>query len=147
LSISNIKHIKKCIIQITLPAKCDCRFFYTMAQLKLKMQTLLIYEIAGIFGLVVKYHPQPTKHTSNIKHRILCTIAFLSHSLIFAQTKIANTLTAKHITIEGTKISLVPPAGFIKAANFLGTMYLALQIIQRRWALPPQLDLKIATPQ
>jgi hypothetical protein len=55
-----------------------------------------------------------------MKHIILCTIAFLSHSIIFGQTKIANTLTAKHITIEGTKISLVPPAGFIKAANFLG---------------------------
>jgi hypothetical protein len=30
-------------------------FFYTMAQLKLQMETLLIYKIADIFGFVVKH--------------------------------------------------------------------------------------------
>ncbi len=55
-----------------------------------------------------------------MKQIILFTISFLTFAPIYGQTKITNTLTAEHITIEGTKISLIPPAGFIKAANFFG---------------------------
>lgn len=47
-------------------------------------------------------------------------ISIFTFSTIFGQTKISNTLTSVHINIEGTKISLIPPEGFIKATNFLG---------------------------
>ena len=55
-----------------------------------------------------------------MKHILLFTISLLTFSTIFGQTKTTNTLTAEHINIEGTKISLIPPDGFIKATNFLG---------------------------
>lgn len=55
-----------------------------------------------------------------MKQILLFTISILTFSTIFGQTKTTNVLTAKHINIEGTKISLIPPDGFIKATNFLG---------------------------
>lgn len=55
-----------------------------------------------------------------MKQILFFTIFFLTFSTIFGQTKTTNTLTGEHINIEGTKISLIPPDGFIKATNFLG---------------------------
>ncbi len=37
-----------------------------------------------------------------------------------AQNTVTNTITAEHISVEGTKISLIPPPDFINAANFAG---------------------------
>ena len=39
---------------------------------------------------------------------------------IIAQRKISTEITKAHAKIEGTKISMVPPKDFTKAANFLG---------------------------
>lgn len=38
----------------------------------------------------------------------------------FGQVKIENTLTNEHKWVLGTKISIIPPKGFVKASNFLG---------------------------
>jgi len=38
----------------------------------------------------------------------------------FGQNKIENKLTDEHKNIKGTKISLIPPKGFINGINFLG---------------------------
>ena len=55
-----------------------------------------------------------------MKHIFFLTIFFLTFSTVFGQARTINVLTAKHINIHGTKISLIPPDGFIKATNFLG---------------------------
>lgn len=55
-----------------------------------------------------------------MKQILLFTFSLLTFYTTFGQTKKTNTLTAEHINIEGTKISLIPPDGFIKATNFLG---------------------------
>lgn len=41
-------------------------------------------------------------------------------SITFGQDKIENKLTNEHLNVSGTKVSLIPPKGFIKASNFLG---------------------------
>ncbi len=46
-------------------------------------------------------------------------ITILTFSTIFGQTTI-SILTSEHQNIVGTKISLIPPKGFLKATNFLG---------------------------
>jgi hypothetical protein len=51
---------------------------------------------------------------------VLAFISVLLFSSAFAQTKIDNVLTAEHVYVPGTKISLVPPKGFIKAGDFVG---------------------------
>ncbi|GMN07752.1 hypothetical protein MTsPCn5_31410 [Croceitalea sp. MTPC5] len=38
----------------------------------------------------------------------------------FAQEVVGSRLTDAHVDVEGTKISMVPPKGFTKAANFAG---------------------------
>lgn len=49
------------------------------------------------------------------------TILFvMTITLVSAQIKIVNKLTADYQNVEGTKISLIPPAGFTKGVNFLG---------------------------
>ncbi len=54
-------------------------------------------------------------------NRIILFIAcVLFSSSAFAQSKIDNILSAEHVSVPGTKISLVPPAGFIKAGDFVG---------------------------
>jgi hypothetical protein len=63
---------------------------------------------------------KPNRQTINMKQILLITLSILTFSTIYGQTKISNTLTSGHINIEGTKISLIPPDGFIKATNFLG---------------------------
>jgi hypothetical protein len=50
----------------------------------------------------------------------LCIFLFLFFSDSFAQLVTNNILTADHQNIKGTKISLIPPKGFINATNFLG---------------------------
>ncbi len=47
-------------------------------------------------------------------------LALLFLSSVFGQSKIDNKLSGEHISVSGTKISLIPPKGFIKAPNFLG---------------------------
>jgi len=49
---------------------------------------------------------------------VIVGILLLSPSV--GQNNIENKLTAGHISVSGTKISLIPPQGFIKAPNFLG---------------------------
>jgi len=41
-------------------------------------------------------------------------------SIAYGQKNIENNLTAQHQNIAGTKVSLIPPKGFIKGLNFLG---------------------------
>lgn len=49
------------------------------------------------------------------------TLIFLLFSLtVFSQTSINNKQSEKHKNINGTKISLIPPQGFISAQNFIG---------------------------
>jgi hypothetical protein len=49
------------------------------------------------------------------------TVIFLLFSLtVFSQTSINNKQSEKHKNINGTKISLIPPQGFISAQNFIG---------------------------
>ncbi|MDQ3112170.1 MAG: hypothetical protein M3R17_19980 [Bacteroidota bacterium] len=50
----------------------------------------------------------------------LFTICVLFFSSVFGQTKIDNVLTAEHVYVPGTKVSLIPPKGFIKAGDFVG---------------------------
>jgi hypothetical protein len=47
-------------------------------------------------------------------------ITILTFSTVFGQTTTNNVLTSDHQNIIGTKISLIPPKGFLKATNFLG---------------------------
>lgn len=50
----------------------------------------------------------------------LITVGILFLSIAFGQDKIENKLTNEHLNVSGTKVSLIPPKGFIKASNFLG---------------------------
>jgi hypothetical protein len=38
----------------------------------------------------------------------------------YAQEEITNKITAEHVTVKGTKVSLIPPPGFTKATSFTG---------------------------
>lgn len=51
---------------------------------------------------------------------ILVVICVLFSSSVFGQSKIDNVLTAEHVYVPGTKVSLIPPKGFIKAGDFVG---------------------------
>jgi len=51
---------------------------------------------------------------------LLISLFFLNLSVVSGQEIVNNKLTAKHQNIAGTKISLISPKGFQKAANFLG---------------------------
>lgn len=51
---------------------------------------------------------------------ILTTLLFLFSLTVCSQEKIDNQLTAEHRAIKRTKISLIPPPGFIDAPNFSG---------------------------
>lgn len=53
---------------------------------------------------------------------VMLLLVFLSVS---GQKKINNMISREHENIAGTKISVIPPAGFIKAVDFLG-----LQLLQ-----------------
>jgi len=55
-----------------------------------------------------------------MKKITLLTFYLLTFYSLLGQTTINNTLTSDYINIVGTKISLIPPNGFIKATNFLG---------------------------
>ncbi|MCC6701792.1 MAG: hypothetical protein IT221_09725 [Fluviicola sp.] len=51
----------------------------------------------------------------------LFTSLFIFFSLsVFSQEKIENKLTEQHQAIKGTKVSLIPPNGFVTGVNFLG---------------------------
>lgn len=51
----------------------------------------------------------------------LFTSFFIFFSLsVFSQEKIENKLTEQHQAIKGTKVSLIPPNGFVTGVNFLG---------------------------
>lgn len=53
--------------------------------------------------------------------QILIIVTYLMSSLSVAgQSKINNILTTEYQNVVGTKISLIPPQGFLKASNFLG---------------------------
>ena len=52
--------------------------------------------------------------------RYLTILFVMTITLVSAQIKIVHKLTSDHQNVEGTKISLIPPAGFTKAVNFLG---------------------------
>ncbi len=51
---------------------------------------------------------------------LILMFCFFQVSTVFGQKSITNELTAEHISIAGTKISLIPPQGFTKASDFLG---------------------------
>jgi hypothetical protein len=55
-----------------------------------------------------------------MKRILFIAITLLNYSTVFGQMAIMNVLTSNHQNIIGTKISLIPPKGFIKATNFLG---------------------------
>ena len=51
---------------------------------------------------------------------LLVIILLMVYFSLTGQIKISNRLTSEHVNIPGTKISLIPPSGFVKATNFLG---------------------------
>lgn len=51
---------------------------------------------------------------------ILFISIFLNVCIAFGQKEVNNVLTAGHLPVSGTKVSLIPPNGFEKAANFTG---------------------------
>lgn len=51
---------------------------------------------------------------------LLLSVYFLNLTFALGQKIVNNTLTANHQNIAGTKVSLISPKGFHKAANFLG---------------------------
>ncbi|MCF2494776.1 hypothetical protein [Dyadobacter chenhuakuii] len=54
-------------------------------------------------------------------HRFTILISlFLNICVAYGQVTITNISTPEHIPVAGTKISLIPPKGFEKAANFAG---------------------------
>ena len=55
-----------------------------------------------------------------MKRIFFSTILILTFPTVFGQTITNNILTSDHQNIVGTKISLIPPKGFLKATNFLG---------------------------
>jgi hypothetical protein len=55
-----------------------------------------------------------------MKQTFFITILILTFSTVFGQTITNNVMTSDHQNIIGTKISLIPPKGFLKATNFLG---------------------------
>lgn len=55
-----------------------------------------------------------------MKRLLSFTIILLTLSTVTGQTTENNVLTSEHQNIVGTKISIIPPIGFIKADNFLG---------------------------
>lgn len=75
---------------------------------------VFIYELVAISK---KHMNRQQKH---IKQIFLIIIFILTFSTIFGQTITNNVLTSNHQNITGTKISLIPPKGFLKATNFLG---------------------------
>ncbi len=50
----------------------------------------------------------------------LFLLLLFSGATLVGQDTILNTLSSAHHSVEGTKLSLVPPEGFVEAANFLG---------------------------
>ena len=54
------------------------------------------------------------------KNKILTIILCFICLGIFGQKNVENTLTDDYYSIKGTKISLIPPKGFIDAPNFFG---------------------------
>ncbi len=55
-----------------------------------------------------------------MKKIFLLAIGIIQSMIVSCQESISNELTADHLAVKGTKVSLVPPDGFIGAANFLG---------------------------
>ena len=54
-------------------------------------------------------------------HRFTFLISlFLNICVAYGQVTITNISTPEHIPVAGTKVSLIPPKGFEKAANFAG---------------------------
>ncbi len=55
-----------------------------------------------------------------MKKCMIFIVSIFTISICYGQTITNNVLTSGHINIMGTKISIIPPDGFIKAANFSG---------------------------
>lgn len=55
-----------------------------------------------------------------MKQTFFIAIFSLTFATVFGQKTTNNVLTSEHQNIIGTKISLIPPKGFLKASNFLG---------------------------
>jgi hypothetical protein len=56
----------------------------------------------------------------SLKNILFITVYLLTSLIIQGQSKTFDTLTAAHVNIEGTKISVIPPIGFTKGVNFSG---------------------------
>lgn len=55
-----------------------------------------------------------------MKKLLLVFVTILQSAFNFGQKTINNDLSESHVTVEGTKISMVPPDGFTIAENFAG---------------------------
>ncbi len=55
-----------------------------------------------------------------MKIRLAILISIFQITTVLGQKSVTNILTAGHINIAGTKISIIPPQGFTKASDFLG---------------------------
>lgn len=55
-----------------------------------------------------------------MKKIVLSLSLLIQVSFVLGQTKIINEITSNYVNVSGTKISLIPPKGFIKAQNFVG---------------------------
>ena len=55
-----------------------------------------------------------------MKKLILLTVILLNYLQIFGQTIINSTLTPNHQEVRGSKVSMIPPQGFVVATTFLG---------------------------
>ena len=83
-------------------------------------RTHITKELSYITDLVAILLKRTDKQNLHMKQILLFAICLVTSSIIFGQSKNTNALTAEHINIEGTKVSLIPPAGFLRATNFLG---------------------------
>jgi hypothetical protein len=55
-----------------------------------------------------------------MNNKFLTALLVLISVSVWGQRKIDNTLTNEHQNIKGTKVSLIPPKGFINGLNFFG---------------------------
>lgn len=55
-----------------------------------------------------------------MRKTILLILLFVCTNISFGQTTITNFISDNHISVEGTKVSMIPPIGFDAATNFAG---------------------------
>lgn len=57
---------------------------------------------------------------NKIKNTLFAVSLVLQCTVVGAQNSIVNNMTTNHVTVSGSKVSLIPPKGFTNAQNFGG---------------------------